>query len=105
MALKYVMTTEKRTEVVNLNVKTGVALSDLNGLLTAALCVVRFDEDYTDMDEEDKKRAVETLLEFSRSVLDDATEGHEEVWKFLSHFVHATTEDTAPATEQAEQPA
>ena len=99
MAHQFVMEGEKRTEAVNLNIKTGVALSDLRGLLVAALCVIRFDEDYTDTDEEDKKHAVETLLEFSRGVLDDATEEHEEVWKLLAHCVFATQEYTAPVTE------
>jgi hypothetical protein len=105
MAHRFVMEGEKRTEAVNLNVKTETALSDLNGLLVAALCVVRFDEQYADMEEEDKKHAVETLLEFSRGVLDDAKEGHEAVWRILAAYIFATKEDTTPATEQSDQPA
>jgi hypothetical protein len=105
MALQYVMDGEKRTEAVNLNVKTGIALHDLDGLLVAALCVLRLTDDYSDVDKEDKEQALETLLEYGRGAVSDATEGHEEVWKILAEYIFETKEDTTPATEQADQPA
>jgi hypothetical protein len=102
MAHRFVMEGEKRTEAVNLNVKTETALSDLNGRLVAALCVVRFDEQYADMEEEDKKHAVETLLEFCRGVLDDAKEGHEGVWRITAEYIFATKSEQPEA--ESEQP-
>jgi hypothetical protein len=105
MAHLFVTESKKRSDALDLNIKTGVALSDLRGLLVAALCVIRFDEDYTDTDEDDKKHAVETLVEFSRGTLEEATEGYEEVWKITAGYIFETKEVPEAESEQSEQPA
>jgi hypothetical protein len=67
---------------MNFNIKTDRALRDLDGLLTATLCVIRMEDQYGDTNEEDKKEALETLLEYGRGVVNDATEGPEGVWRY-----------------------
>jgi hypothetical protein len=95
MVHQFVVEQEKRKDALDFNAKANVALTDLHGLLVAALCVSRFDEDYTDTDEDDKRQALEPLLEYARGVVEDAKEGHEGVWRVTAEFILAT-ESTAP---------
>ena len=62
-------------------------------------------EDYADTSEEDKKQALETLLEQSRAAVSEVKEGYEGVWHITAGFIYATKSDDPPPaieTEQAE---
>ena len=83
-----------------LNIKAATALRDIESLFTAALCVMRMKEDYTDTSEEDKKQALETLLEYGRGVVSDAKEGHEGVWHITAGYIFGKQPE-APKAETA----
>jgi len=72
---------EERNEALKFNIKAGTALHDIDSLFIAALCVLRQRDKYSDMSEEDKTNALETLMEYGRGAVADANEGHEGVWR------------------------
>lgn len=82
------------------------ALQDIDGLFIAALCVVRLRAEHADASEEEKKRALETLLAYGRGAVSDAKEGHEGVWRVTARYLfghpHAAP-DTGAETEHPDQ--
>jgi hypothetical protein len=45
------------------------------------------EEDYTDTSEEDKRQALETLMEYGRGTVSDAQEGHKELWNITAKYL------------------
>jgi hypothetical protein len=99
---------EQISSATNWDIKANIALKDLDSLLIAALCVIRMEEDYTDTSEEDKRQALETLMEYGRGAVSDAQEGHKELWNITAKYLFkGKSEDPKPVaeTEQTDQPA
>jgi hypothetical protein len=83
------------------NMKTEIALGELDSFLIAALCVVR-EEESADMDKNDKADTLEVLIRHARSALFDAHDGHIGVWKAsLRQNEEATKAPQAKKTPQA----
>lgn len=61
------------------------ALMGLEHLHIAALCLTRFRENYSDIEDGDIVNALETLIEYSRSCVEDIREGYNEVYKYAAH--------------------
>lgn len=94
----------KRKDAMNFNVKANRALRDLDGLLLAALCVIRMEEAYTDTSDEDKKQGLETLLEHARGALADADEGLEGVWRITAGYIWGSKRDAPDTVSDTVQP-
>ena len=97
---------ERIGSAVSLNIKAATALRDIESLFIAALCVLRMQEEYFDTSEDDKRQALETLMEYGRGAVSDATEGHEGVWHMTSGYIFGKQpEDPEAETEQPDQTA
>jgi hypothetical protein len=54
----------------------------------ASLRLVRMEEKYSDMSEDDKKEALESLLEYGRGAVADAEEGLEGEWRVTAGYLY-----------------
>jgi hypothetical protein len=79
------------------------ALDDLDSLFVAALCVLRVEEGYRDLDEKDKIKTLETLMEYGRGTVEQGKKGLEEVWKVTSGYRFGHRQTAAAETEKAAQ--
>jgi hypothetical protein len=84
--------------------KTEIALDALDSFLLAALCLVRTEEKYADTDEDDKRQALETLLEYARGAVDDGQDGLEKIWHVTAGYLFGQQPETA-ATRSDKEPA
>jgi hypothetical protein len=95
---------EERNDALNCNIKAGIALHDIDSLFIAALCVLRQKDEYSDMDEEDKSNALETLMEYGRGAVGDAKEGHQGVWRVTARHLYGQRCKAPKKVAETDQP-
>lgn len=80
-----------------------IALRDMDSLFIAALCVVRMEGKYSDMSDDDKKQALETLMEYGRGAVDDAKRGLEELWHVTAGYLYGKKREALNSVSSTEQ--
>lgn len=83
--------------------QTEIALDDLDSLLIAALCVLNVEEGAVDMNDSDKMRTLETLMQYGRGAVENAKEGLEEVWKVTAGYLFGYRQAAAPEPGETAQ--
>jgi hypothetical protein len=83
--------------------QTARALDDLDSLLIAALCVLNVEEGAVDMNDDEKRQTLETLMQYGRGAVDNGKEGFEEVWKVTADYLFGYRRNVVAETEEATQ--
>jgi hypothetical protein len=87
---------------VAFNNKAEIALRDLDSLLIAALTLICVEEGRIDADFEDRKGALETLLEYARCAVDDGKDGLEKLWDVTAGYLFGEQPESAATSSDTE---